>query len=138
MKEEIFVLLAHPGGPFWENKDLESWSIPKGEFTDDDNALAAAVREFEEETGTKLQCSFIELALITLKSGKIIYAWACEENLDTGSIKSNEFELEWPPKSGILKSYPEIDAGAWFNVGQALEKINSSQAAFIRDLLSKI
>lgn len=135
---EILVLLAHPGGPYWKNKDAGVWSIPKGEFTSKENALDAAIREFEEEIGTKISGDFIELQSVKLNSGKTIYAWALEQDLDTGTIKSNEFEIEWPPKSGKRISIPEIDKAEWFRVHEALEKINVAQGDFIRRLLEKL
>ena len=137
VNKELLFLLVHPGGPFWKNKDLGSWSIPKGEFTDDEEPLNAAIREFEEETGTKVEGEFIELKPVKLKSGKLVYAFACEHDLDVNSIKSNEFEIEWPPKSGRLKSFPEIDKAAWFTAKEALEKINPPQGNFITELISK-
>jgi predicted NUDIX family NTP pyrophosphohydrolase len=138
INEEIFVLLVHPGGPFWKNKDLGTWSIPKGEFVEPENALDAAIREFREETGTKLNGGFIALAPVKLKSGKLIFAWACQQDLEAGSIKSNAFEIEWPPKSGNLKSFPEIDKAAWFATELAFQKINPAQTGFIRELISII
>ena len=135
--EELFVLLAHPGGPFWKNKDLGSWSIPKGEFADDEKPLAAAIREFEEETGARLRGDFIELSPVKLKSGKIIHAWALEKDLDANSIKSNEFELEWPPKSGKKITIPEIDKAEWFAMEQALQKINSGQIGLLLQLIDR-
>jgi predicted NUDIX family NTP pyrophosphohydrolase len=135
---EIFVLLAHPGGPYWKNKDAGAWSIPKGEFTNEENALDAAIREFEEEIGTKISGDFIELQPVKLKSGKTIYAWALEQDLDTSTVKSNEFEIEWPPKSGKTISIPEIDKAEWFPVAEALEKINAAQGDFIKQLVERI
>ncbi|GEP51003.1 NTP pyrophosphohydrolase [Flavobacterium noncentrifugens] len=130
-------LLVHPGGPFWKNKDLGTWSIPKGEFTDE-NPLAAAVREFEEETGTLLIGNFISLEPVKLKSGKVIYAWALEGNMNPENIISNEFETEWPPKSGLLKKFPEVDKAGWFAEEIALAKINVAQGSFILQLLRLI
>lgn len=130
-------LLVHPGGPFWKNKDLGTWSIPKGEFTDED-PLAAAIREFEEETGTFLSGDFVALEPEKLKSGKLIYAWALEHDMDSENITSNEFETEWPPKSGLLKKFPEVDKAAWFSAEMALEKINLAQGSFILQLLKLI
>lgn len=132
------VLLAHPGGPFWKNKDLGAWSIPKGEFSDNENPLDAAIREFEEEIGTKLRGNFIQLESIKLKSGKTVYAFALERDLDVTSVKSNEFEIEWPPKTGKKINIPEIDKAEWFGVKKALEKINAGQADFIVQLARKI
>ena len=137
-QDSIHVLLVHPGGPFWKNKDLGSWSIPKGEISELEDSFAAAIREFEEETGAKIDGNFIPLNPVILKSRKVIHAWACEHDFDAASAVSNEFELEWPPHSGILKSFPEIDCAAWFAVDQALIKINPAQGNLITDLLSKI
>jgi predicted NUDIX family NTP pyrophosphohydrolase len=93
----IEVLLVHPGGPFWKNKDLGSWSIPKGEFSDEETALNAAKREFKEETGITIKEELLPLSPVKQKSGKLIYAWAAEKNIDAAAIKSNQFEMEWPP-----------------------------------------
>lgn len=138
----VFFFLVHPGGAFWKNKDLESWSIPKGEFTNDENPLDAAKREFYEETGFKLESEsesdFIELDSVKLKSGKTIFAWALEFDIDATLIKSNEFEMEWPPKSGKQQSFPEVDRAEWFQTEHALKKINPAQADFIVQIISKI
>lgn len=138
VEENIFLLLAHPGGPFWKNKDAGAWSIPKGEFTDEEKALDAAIREFEEETSYKLSGDFIELQTVKMKSGKIIFAWALEKDLDATTIKSNEIEIEWPPKSGKKISIPEIDRVEWFSVDIALQKIIPVQADFINRLIKII
>jgi predicted NUDIX family NTP pyrophosphohydrolase len=129
-------LLAHPGGPFWKNKDLGVWSIPKGEFNDTEDPFAAALREFEEETGVALAGDFTPLLPVKLKSGKIIHAWAIEQDFAPDSLLSNTFEMEWPPKSGKLGTFPEIDHVAWFGFDEALVKINAAQADFIRQLES--
>lgn len=134
----IFFFLVHPGGPFWKNKDLESWSIPKGEFNNEEDPLEAAKREFQEETGVKVEGDFIELEYVKLKSGKIVHAWAVEFDLDESLIKSNDFEIEWPPKSGKFQSFPEIDRAEWFQTADALKKINPAQADFIIQMVSKI
>jgi len=132
------LFLVHPGGPFWKNKDEGAWSIPKGEFTEEEDALAAAKREFKEETGFNCIGKFIELSSVKLKSGKIVYAWALEKDIDPAEIKSNLFEMEWPPKSGKLQSFPEVDRAAWFTPAAARQKINPAQAAFIEELLEKL
>lgn len=134
----IYFLLVHPGGPFWKNKDLESWSIPKGEFTADEDPLEAAKREFHEETGFEVDGDFIALESVKLKSGKIVLAWAVEFDIDVTLVKSNDFEMEWPPKSGTMKSFPEIDRAEWFQTAEALKKINPAQADFIIQIISKI
>lgn len=128
------VLLVHPGGPFWKNKDLGVWSIPKGEFNEDEKALAAAIREFKEETGIILQGGFLELTPIRQKSGKWVYAWALEKDIDAAAIKSNEFETEWPPRSGKLKRFPEVDRAGWFTIEEAVQKIIPAQAALLSEL----
>jgi predicted NUDIX family NTP pyrophosphohydrolase len=138
----IYFLLVHPGGPFWKNKDLESWSIPKGEFTGDEDPLEAAKREFHEETGFKLESEsesdFIALHPVKLKSGKTVFAWALEFDLDVTLIKSNEFEMERPPKSGKMQFFAEVDRAEWFQTEHALKKINPAQADFIVQIMSKI
>ena len=130
--------LVHPGGPFWTKKDEGAWTIPKGEFEDNEDPLDAAKREFEEETGVKISGKFIELKPVKQKSGKLVYAWAVEGDIDSSKIKSNEFEMEWPPKSGKMKSFPEIDRAAWFNLKDAEQKINAGQFSLIKELENKI
>ena len=132
------VFLIHPGGPFWKNKDAGVWSIPKGEFTDAEKALDAAIREFEEETGIKPSGEFIALTPIKQKSGKIVYAWALQSDIDASKIVCNTFTMEWPPKSGKFQSFPEADKADWFSVADAKQKINPSQAALIDELIQKI
>src|ERR1700733_10588544 len=120
------VFLVHPGGPFFKNKDAGAWSIPKGEFLDDEDALVAAKREFFEETGQAISNGkFIPLKPVQLKSGKIVHAWAIEGDIDHETITSNLFEMEWPPKSGRMQSFPEIDRAGWFDVDEARIKINA-------------
>jgi len=131
------VLLVHPGGPFFKNRDEGVWSIPKGEINNED-LLDCAKREFEEETGSKVDGDFIELQAITQKGGKMVYCWAVEGNIDEQHIRSNTFQLEWPPKSGQLRAFPEVDKAAWFDVPAAKEKINSRQFNFIEQLIDKL
>jgi len=126
--------LVHPGGPFWKNKDAGAWSIPKGEFGEDEQPLEAAIREFAEETGISLQGAFRPLEPVKLKSGKIVYAWALATDIDPRQIRSNTFPLEWPPKSGKFIDVPEIDKAGWFTFEEALGKINPAQAGFIREM----
>ena len=132
------VFLVHPGGPFWAKKDAGAWSIPKGEFEDDEDPLDAAKREFEEETGITISGEFIQLKPIRQKSGKMVYAWAVEGNIDPATIKSNSFEMEWPPSSGKMRSFPEIDKAAWFTLIEGRNKINSGQSALINELEIKL
>ena len=131
------VFLVHPGGPFFKNKDDGSWSIPKGEFAEEENPLDAAKREFQEETGQSIEGNFIELKPIQQKGGKTVYAWAVEGDIDHEIIVSNTFEIEWPPGSGKKQSFPEVDRGAWFDVETAKKKINAAQVGLIKELESK-
>jgi len=131
------VFLVHPGGPFFKNKDLGAWSIPKGEFEDSEEPLIAAKREFEEETGKAIEGDFFELSPVRLKSGKTVYAWAIEGDINHETITSNLFEMEWPPKSGKKQSFPEIDRAGWFEIEEAKLKINGAQAGLIDELASK-
>ena len=132
------VFLVHPGGPFWKGKENGTWSIPKGEFQDNEDALVAAKREFEEETGMSLEGDFIELKAIQQKGGKLVYAWAVEGEIDADKIVSNTFEQEWPYKSGKWQTHPEVDKAAWLSIEKAKEKINPAQAALIDDLVEKL
>jgi predicted NUDIX family NTP pyrophosphohydrolase len=134
---ELEVLLGHPGGPFHARKDLGAWSIPKGEF-DKEAPLVAAKREFLEETGFELTGETIQLMPIKQAGGKMVFAWAAEQDIDASKIKSNAFLLEMPRGSGNWKEYPEIDRAEWFNVPTALEKINPAQAALIKQLIKKL
>jgi len=135
---EVQLFLVHPGGPFFKNKDLGAWSIPKGEFLDYEEPLAAAMREFEEETGQSVKGDFIPLNAVRLKSGKKVYAWAVEGDIDHETIVSNLFEIEWPPRSGRMQSFPEIDRAGWFGAEEAKLKINVAQVEFIDELVAKI
>jgi len=135
---QLEVLLVHPGGPFFKNKDAGTWSIPKGEFLSDEEPLTAAKREFMEETGSAVDGDFIPLNPVKLKSGKIIYAWAIEGDIDHENIFSNLFEMEWPPKSGKKQSFPEVDRAGWFYAEEAILKINTAQAALVAELLLKL
>jgi predicted NUDIX family NTP pyrophosphohydrolase len=131
------VLLVHPGGPFWRRKDAGAWSIPKGEVEDGEAPRAAALREFAEETGTRLPDGALEpLGSVKLKSGKLVHAFAVAGDLDPEAIVSSTFELEWPPRSGRLQQFPEVDRAGWFGLDEAREKLNPAQAAFI-DRLSQ-
>jgi predicted NUDIX family NTP pyrophosphohydrolase len=138
LNDVLQVLLVHPGGPFWKNKDEGAWSIPKGEYEDDEDALDAAKREFYEETGQYIDGEFIALNPIKLKSGKTVQAWAVEGDIDHHQIKSNLFEMEWPPKSGKMQAFAEVDRGDWFTIEQAKVKINPAQVALVEELAVSI
>ena len=128
------VLLAHPGGPFWRAKDAGAWSIPKGEIDPKEEPLAAAVREFQEETDCVLAGDFLPLGEVKQAAGKVVIAFAVEADIDAGAIRSNSFAMEWPPKSGQMREFPEIDRAAWFDLATARAKINPTQAAFLERL----
>ena len=128
------VFLVHPGGPFWKNKNAGSWTIPKGEFNDDEPALDAAVREFREETGAALNGPFQPLSPIRQKGGKRVYAWATPGDIDPGTIVSNTFELEWPRSSGKQQTFPEVDKGNWFSMDAARQAINPAQVPLLDEL----
>lgn len=134
---QLQVFLVHPGGPFFKNKDDGSWSIPKGEFADDENSLSAAKREFLEETGQDINGNFIELTPIQQKGGKTVYAWAVEGDIDHETIVSNTFEIEWPPRSGKKQMFPEIDRAGWFDVETTKTKLNAAQVGLINELTLK-
>jgi predicted NUDIX family NTP pyrophosphohydrolase len=127
------VLLVHPGGPFWAKKDAGAWSIPKGEYDEGDDPRACALREFEEELGSPLPAGteLVELGTVRQKSGKVITAFAAEGDLDPEAITSNTFEMEWPPRSGRVQEFPEVDRAGWFSLAEAREKLNPAQAEFL-------
>jgi len=126
--------LVHPGGPFFSRKNEGWWTVPKGELLSDEAPLDAAVREFEEETGYCPAPEFIALEPIKQKGGKVVLCWATEGDLDAEQISSNTFEIEWPPRSGKMKSFPEIDKAGWFSYTEASRMINEKQVAFLQEL----
>ncbi len=133
------VLLVHPGGPFWAKRDDGAWSIPKGEYGEDDDPLASALREFEEETGTPLEPGeLVELGSVKQKSGKVVVAWATRGDLDADAIHSNTFAMEWPPRSGRTAEFPEVDRAGWFDPPAARRKLVAAQAAFVDRLLERL
>jgi predicted NUDIX family NTP pyrophosphohydrolase len=133
----IEVLLAHPGGPFWQRKDAGAWSIPKGEYEPPEEPLSAALREWAEETGFAAQAPYLPLGEMKQKNGKHVMAWAFEGDGDPAMLACNTFEMEWPPKSGRMQSFPEIDRVQWFGLDEARERINPAQAALL-DRLAKL
>ena len=128
------LLLAHPGGPFWAKKDIGAWSIPKGEYDDNEAPLAAAQREFQEETGFAAAGPFIPLGELKQANGKLVTVWACAGDCDPAAMTSNRFEMEWPPKSGKMQSFPEVDRVAWFDAGEAKQRVNLGQRGFVEAL----
>jgi predicted NUDIX family NTP pyrophosphohydrolase len=132
------LLLVHPGGPYWARKDAGAWSIPKGEIEPGEEPLAAARREFAEETGAAIDGDFLPLAPVRLRSGKVVHAWAVQSDFDAAALRSNLFSMEWPPKSGEQREFPEADRAGWFGVETARIKIHPGQAPLIDDLLARL
>jgi predicted NUDIX family NTP pyrophosphohydrolase len=131
------VFLVHPGGPFWAKKDLGAWSVPKGEHGEDEDPLAAAQREFTEETGFTVSGPFVELGTIRQASGKLVSIWAVEGDCDPAALVSNLCEIEWPPRSGRRVEIPEVDRGAWFSLEAAGGRILASQRPVLELLVQK-
>jgi predicted NUDIX family NTP pyrophosphohydrolase len=132
--DALEVLLVHPGGPFWAKKDEGAWSIPKGEYGDDEDPLACALRELEEELGASPELDadeLIDLGTVRQKSGKVVRGWAAEADFDPATLRSNTFAIEWPPRSGAQREFPEVDRAEWFDLGTARRKVNPAQAEFL-------
>ncbi|UCG97883.1 MAG: NUDIX domain-containing protein [Burkholderiales bacterium] len=134
----VEVMLVHPGGPYWARKDAGAWSIPKGEIEPGEEPLAAARREFEEETGASVDGDFLPLQPVKLRSGKVIHAWAVQAEFDPAALRSNLFSMEWPPRSGEQREFPEADRAAWFGIDKARIKIHPGQAPLIDFLLARL
>jgi predicted NUDIX family NTP pyrophosphohydrolase len=136
----VEVLLVHPGGPFWATRDLGAWSIPKGEYEQGEDPLAAALREFREETGHEPPGvdGLLELGTVRQRGGKVITAWAAAGDLDPAAIASGTFEIEWPPRSGNRREFPEVDRAAWFDPDTARQKLLAAQAELVDRLLAKL
>jgi predicted NUDIX family NTP pyrophosphohydrolase len=138
--QEPEVLLVHPGGPFWAKKDEGVWSIPKGEYAEDEDPRAAAIREFEEELGSAPPAddAMLDLGTITQRSGKVVTAFAVEGDLDPAAISSNTFAIEWPPRSGRTQEFPEVDRAGWFAPGEARQRLVPAQAELVDRLLDRL
>jgi predicted NUDIX family NTP pyrophosphohydrolase len=132
------VLLVHPGGPFWARRDLGAWSIPKGETREGEELLAAALREFREETGASAEGATFALGQIRQRGGKLVHAWAMRGDFDPGRLRSNLFEMEWPRGSGETRSFPEVDRAAWFDIAEARRRILPAQAPFLDALQAHV
>jgi predicted NUDIX family NTP pyrophosphohydrolase len=128
------VLLVHPGGPFWAKKDAGAWSLPKGEYQPGEDPLDAARREFEEETGVRLEGPFVALGTFRQSAAKIVEAWGCESDFDPAELRSNVVRLEWPPRSGRMQEFPEVDRAQWFTLAEATDKIHKGQAPILSAL----
>ena len=131
---ELEFLLVHPGGPFWKNKDAGAWTIPKGEVQEGEAPIAAAKREFQEELNLRVEGNPVELTPVKQKAGKLVTAWAMEKDFDLSQFESNTFEMEWPPRSGQITSFPEVDKAAYFPMTEAKVKINPAQIALLDEL----
>jgi predicted NUDIX family NTP pyrophosphohydrolase len=131
---DLQVLLIHPGGPFWKGREMGAWSIPKGEFDDTEDALEAAKREFVEETGFAWSEPFIELQSIKQAGGKRVFAWAFEGDCDPSKLVSNTFEIEYPPRTGRMTTFPEADKAGWFDLAAARRKMHVGQLPFLEQL----
>jgi len=136
--DALEVFLAHPGGPFWAKRDAGAWTIPKGEVDEGEDLLAAACREFAEETGFPLSGPFRPLGSLTQKAGKVVHAWACEGDADPAQVQSNTMRAEWPSGSGRWLTFPEVDRCAWFDLPTARQKINAAQVAFLDRLEAEV
>lgn len=136
--KQVQVLLVHPGGPFWSKKELGSWSVPKGELNENEDILHAAIREMEEETGFKANGPFIALQPVKQKSGKIIYAFAAQNDFDPKNLKSNNCFVEWPPRTGKRLEIPEVDKAEWLYLNEAKEKIVKGQLPILIELEQKL
>ena len=134
LRGELEVFLVHPGGPIWARKDKGAWTVPKGEYDEDEDPLAAARREFEEETSFKAFGEFIPLGTIKQKSGKRVTAWAFEGDCDPANLKSNTCEIEWPPRSGRRLEIPEVDCGRWFSIDEARKYLRQEQLPLLENL----
>jgi predicted NUDIX family NTP pyrophosphohydrolase len=134
----VELLLVHPGGPFWKKKDLGAWSIPKGEYAEGEDPRAVATREFDEETGVCPSGDFLPLGDVVQGGGKVVTGFALKGDFDPATLRSNTFELEWPPKSGRKASFPEVDRAEWFSPAEARAKILKGQSEFIDRLLKAI
>ena len=133
-ERNLEIFLVHPGGPFWARKDKAAWSIPKGEFDEGEDPLEAAKRELAEETGIQIASQLIDLGKLQQPSRKIVHAWAACQDIDPALITSNTFTMEWPPNSGKIQEFPEIDRGAWYSTREAKDKIHKGQVIFIDKL----
>jgi predicted NUDIX family NTP pyrophosphohydrolase len=139
--ESVEVLLVHPGGPFWAKKDRGAWSIPKGECEEGEDPRECALRELEEELGSRpglAAAALIELGSVRQRGGKVVHCWAAEGDFDPATLRSNTFAIEWPPRSGVEREFPEVDRAEWFGPEQARERILAAQDAFVDRLLDRL
>jgi predicted NUDIX family NTP pyrophosphohydrolase len=138
VKKQLFFFIAHPGGPFYRKKDDGWWTIAKGEMEAGEEPFAAAIREFKEETSIEITGDFLPLTPLKQKSGKLVYAWAIETDFPTEDIKSNTFTIEWPPRSGVMVEFPELDKFEWFDVHTTIGKLLPGQVPFVYEVLEHL
>jgi len=138
VKKQLFFFIAHPGGPFYRKKDNGFWTIVKGEIEEGEEPIKCAIREFKEETGLSITGNLMPLTPIKQKSGKLVYAWAVEQEINPESAKSNTFQVEWPPKSGTMAEFPELDKFEWFNVQATIEKLLPAQTPLVYEVMDRL
>jgi len=138
IKKQLFFFIAHPGGPFFRKKDNGFWSIVKGEIEGAEEPLQAAKREFKEETGISIKSPLMPLTPVKQKSGKLVYAWAAEQDIDTANVTSNTFKMEWPPKSGTMAEFPELDKFEWFDPQTTILKLLPAQTPLVYEVLERL
>lgn len=138
VKKQLFFFIAHPGGPFYRKKDNGFWTIVKGEIEEGEEPIKTAIREFEEETGISIQSDLMPLTPIKQKSGKLVHAWATAQEINPEGVKSNMFEMEWPPKSGKMAEFPELDKFEWFNAQTTLEKLLPAQTPLVHEVMERL
>jgi predicted NUDIX family NTP pyrophosphohydrolase len=138
VKKQLFFFIAHPGGPFYRKKDLGFWTIVKGEIEEGEEPINCAIRDFKEETGISIKSDLMPLTPIKQKSGKLVYAWATEQDIDPESVKCNTFKMEWPPKSGTMAEFPELDKFEWFNVQATIDKLLPAQTPLVYEVMDRL
>jgi predicted NUDIX family NTP pyrophosphohydrolase len=131
-------LLVHPGGPYWEKKEAGAWSVPKGEYEQGEDPLQVACRELQEETGLRPVGPFLALTPVTQRGGKVVSAWGVEADFDPGRLRSNTFTMEWPPRSGLIREFPEVDRAEWLTLEQARAKLNPAQLPLLEELAARL
>ena len=138
VKKQLFFFIAHPGGPFYRKKDIGFWTIVKGEIEEGEEPIKTAIREFKEETGISIKSDLMPLTPIKQKSGKLVHAWAVEQDINPDSVKSNMFQMEWPPKSGTMAEFPELDKFEWFNPQTTIEKLIPAQTPLVYEVMDRL
>lgn len=138
VKKQLFFFIAHPGGPFYRKKDIGFWTIVKGEIEEGEEPINCAIREFKEETGISITSDLMPLTPIKQKSGKLVHAWAVEQEINPESVKSNMFQMEWPPKSGTMAEFPELDKFEWFNLQATIEKLIPAQTPLVYEVMDRL